>query len=146
MAIVVSDLRQICSFSLLLWRFFRAFILEQPAAVTHYYAQISSYSARCGLIIGLNSEFVIAVVSVVCDDLDETFLRSSENQFFGNEIKGGEISSLHTYFHSLCLISLLFQFSWRPRPLVPSLVKQAFRNFYHTTQRCLKILSLPSYL
>ena len=77
---------------------------------------MSSHSTRRGLIIGLNIgfviEFVIAVVSVVCDNLDETFLRSRENQFFGDEIKDGEISSLNTYFHTLCLISLLFRFSW----------------------------------
>ena len=77
---------------------------------------MSSHSARCGMIIGLNIgfviEFLIAVVCVVCDNLDETFLRSSENLFFVDQIKGGEISSLNTYFHTLCLISLLFRFSW----------------------------------
>lgn len=98
---------------------------------------MSSHSIRCWSIIGLNIvfviEFVIAVVSVVRDNFNKTFLQSSENQFFGDEIKGWELRNLNTYFHSLCLISLLFRFSWRPRPLGPSLVKQAFRNFYHTT-------------
>ena len=65
-----------------------------------------------GLNIGFVIEFLIAVVSVVCDNLDETFLRSSENLFFVDQIKGGEISSLNTYFHTLCLISLLFWLSW----------------------------------
>ena len=65
-----------------------------------------------GLNIGFVIEFLIAVVSVVCDNLDETFLRSSENLFFVDQIKGGEISSLNTYFHTLCLISLLFRLSW----------------------------------
>ena len=36
-AIVVSDLRQIPSFSLLLWPFCGAFMLEKPADVAHYY-------------------------------------------------------------------------------------------------------------
>ena len=65
-----------------------------------------------GLNIGFVIEFLIAVLSVVCDNLDETFLRSSENLFFVDQIKGGEISSLNTYFHTLCLISLLFRLSW----------------------------------
>ena len=36
MAILVNDLRQIPSFSLLLWRFCGVFMLEQPATVPHY--------------------------------------------------------------------------------------------------------------